>query len=100
VDRAVLVARLKPGVRDRAEALLTDQAREQSPERLFRRGAIFLSDSEVIFLLEGDDAGETVRTILNDPAESAPIGHWLPLFDGPLHWAREARSWENWATRA
>jgi hypothetical protein len=95
VDRVVLVARLRPGVRDRAEALLTEEARQKGPERFFRRGTIFLSDSEVIFFLEGDDAEVIVRTVLNDPAESTVIEPWLPLFDGPLHRARESRTWET-----
>ena len=94
MDRVVLVAPLKPGVRDRAEALLTDEY-GRLHEDLFRRGAVFISESEVVFLLEGDDACETVRAILDDPAESTVISHWLPLFDGPLHRAREARSWET-----
>jgi hypothetical protein len=94
VDRVVVVARLKPGGRERAEELLTEEG-GRLHEGLFKRGAVLLSDSEVIFLLEGDDADETVRTILNDPAESTVIGHWLPLFEGPLHRAREARTWEN-----
>src|SRR5262245_52142290 len=59
VDRVVLVAPLKPGVRDRAEALLTDPD-GRLHEGLFRRGAVFISESEVVFLLEGDDAYETV----------------------------------------
>lgn len=94
MDRVVLVARLKPGVRDRAEALLTDEYGRLHEDR-FQRGAVFISESEVVFLLEGEDAYETVRTILDDPVESAMISHWLPLFDGPLHRAREAHSWEN-----
>jgi hypothetical protein len=94
VDRVVVVARLKPGARERAEELLTEEE-GRLHEGLFKRGAVLLSDSEVVFLLEGPDADETVRTILNDPAESTVIGHWLPLFDGPLHRAREARTWEN-----
>ena len=94
MDRVVLVARLKPGVRDRAEALLTDPD-GRLHEKLFQRGAVYISESEVVFLLEGDDAFATVRTILDDPVESATISHWLPLFDGPLHRAPEARSWEN-----
>jgi hypothetical protein len=95
VDRVVLVARLKPDVRDRAVALLTGEAGERLHEERFQRGAVFLSESEVVFLVEGNDASETVRTILDDPAESTVIGHWLPLFDGPLHRAREAHSWET-----
>jgi hypothetical protein len=95
VERVVLVARLRPGTRERAEQLLTDEARAEAPEGAFDRGAIFLSDTEVVFLFEGANAAEATRAILNDPVKSTVITPWLPLFDGPLHRAREAYSWET-----
>jgi hypothetical protein len=39
-----------------------------------------------------------VRALFNDPVRSALIGHWLPLFDGPLHRAEEAYVWEREAS--
>jgi hypothetical protein len=95
VERVMLVARLRPGGRERAEQLLTDEARADAPEDAFDRGAIFLSDSEVVFLFEGANAAEAARAILDDPVRSTVITPWLPLFDGPLHRAREAHSWES-----
>jgi hypothetical protein len=91
----MLVARLKEGSRERAEQLLTDEARADAPEDAFERGAFFLSDHEVVILLEGAGAEETCRAILDDPVASTVIAPWLAVFDGPLHRAREARSWEN-----
>jgi hypothetical protein len=93
VDKVVLLAHLKDGARERAEQLLTAEARADAPEDAFERGTIFLSDHEVVFLLEGADAAEAVRAILNDPVRSTVITPWLPLFDGPLHEARKAHSW-------
>jgi hypothetical protein len=93
MDKVVLVARLRDGARGRAEQLLTEEARAEAPEDAFERGAIFLSDSEVVFVLEGVDAAQVCRAILNDPVRSTVIEPWLPLFDGPLHQAREAHSW-------
>jgi hypothetical protein len=90
----MLVARLRDGARERAEQLLTDDARADAPEDAFDRGAIFLSESEVVFLLEGPSAEEAARGILDDPVKSTVITPWLPLFDGPLHRAHEAYSWE------
>jgi len=95
VERVMLVARLRHGARERAAQLLTDEARADAPEDAFDRGAIFLSDSEVVFLFEGASATEAARAILNDPVESTVITPWLPLFDGPLHRAHEAHSWET-----
>ena len=97
MDRFVLVARLAPGGQQRAQALLAEHSAfgSQELEQAFDRHAIFVSETEVIFLFEGDGAHESVRTLFNDPAQSTLIGHWLPLFEGPLHQAPEAYFWER-----
>jgi hypothetical protein len=96
VDRFVLAARLKPGAYQRAQTLLAEHSAlsAEDLEKAFDRHVIFLSESEVIFLFEGEGAHESVRALFNDPVRSALIGHWLPLFDGPLHRAEEAYLWE------
>ena len=91
----MLVARLKDGARERAEQLLTPEARADAPENAFERGTIFLSDAEVVFLLEGADAAQAARAVLDDPVRSTVITPWLPLFDGPLHRVHEAYSWSS-----
>jgi hypothetical protein len=97
VDRFVLAARLKPDGRQRAEALLAEHSAfgGEELETAFDRHAIFLAETEVIFLFEGKGADEAVRALFNDPARSTLIAHWLPLFDGPLHRAREAYFWQR-----
>jgi hypothetical protein len=99
VDRFVLAARLKPDGRQRAETLLAEHAalgaEELETEAAFHRHAIFLSETEVIFLFEGEGAHEAVRALFNDPVRSTLISHWLPLFDGPIHQATEAYLWER-----
>jgi hypothetical protein len=97
VDRFVLTARLKPDGRERAEMLLAEHAAfgAEQLEAAFDRHAIFLSETEVIFLFEGQGAPEAVRALFNDPARSTLVGHWLPLFDGPLHRAAEAYFWRR-----
>jgi hypothetical protein len=94
MERLVLVARLKPGSRERARELVAEYSLNEDLRGAFERQGIFLSETEVVFFLEGPDANETVRGILNDP-RSTEIGHWLPLFDGPLHGAREEYFWER-----
>jgi len=97
VDRLVLVARLKPGGRQRAEELIAEHAALGGAELdpALDRHAIFLSETEVVFLVEGEGSRESVRAVFNDPARSTLISHWLPLFDGPLHRAEEAYFWER-----
>jgi hypothetical protein len=93
-DRLVLVARLKAGERERAEKLLADGFEPIVPESV-DRWVIFLSASEVVFLFEGQGARESVLATLDDPVMSTALAPWLPLFDGPLHRAYEARSSER-----
>ena len=92
----VLVARLKPGSRERAQELLAEYP---SPivEGLegVDRHVIFLSENEVIFVFEGEGADASVRAKFDDPVRSTNVSHWLPLFDGPLHRAAEAYFWER-----
>ena len=66
----------------------------------FDRKAIFISESEIVFLLEGREVDESLRVIFDDPVGSSEIGHWLPLFDGPLHRAAEVYFWERDAPHA
>jgi hypothetical protein len=94
VDRVVLVARLKAGERERAEKLLAEGVEPIAPEGV-NRWVIFLSESEVVFLFEGGGTRESVLATLDDPVMSTALAPWLPLFDGPLHRAYEARSWER-----
>jgi hypothetical protein len=94
VDRVVLVARLQPGSQERAQELLAQKA-SSTDEPAFDRVTTYLSESEVVFVLEGDDVDESVRAIFNDPVASTVISPWLALFDGPLHGAREVFAWER-----
>jgi hypothetical protein len=97
MDRFVLVARLKPDGRQGAQNLLAEASALGGAEleTAIERHAIFLSDTEVVFLFEGEGSHDWVRGVFNDPAQSTLIDHWLPLFEGPLHQAEEAYLWER-----
>jgi hypothetical protein len=95
MDRVVLVARLRPDAREDAVKRLAQERTSPRVERAFDRKAIFLSESEIVFLFEGEEVDESLREIFNDPVRSSEIGPWLPLFDGPLHRVPEAYFWER-----
>jgi hypothetical protein len=95
MDRLVLVARLKPDARERARELIAAKPDPTEVDATFTRLGIFLAQDEIVFFFEGEDADESMRMILNDPARSAAIAPWLPLFDGPLQGAHEAYFWEQ-----
>ena len=95
MDRVVLVARLRPDAREHALELLAQEPAPAPVEESLDGRAIFISESEIVFLFEGLDADESLRAIFNDPVRSTELGHWLPLFDGPLHSASEVYFWER-----
>jgi hypothetical protein len=90
MERVVLIAALKPGAREQALDLLQRSAVGSEPEPVTQRQGVFLSDRDAVFLFEGRDAGASVRELVNDPVRSTMLSPWLPLFEGPLHLAREA----------
>jgi hypothetical protein len=89
----VLIARLRPDVHERAEELASVEP-ETGVDPALLRGSIFLSALEVVFLIEGDDVDLHTRQWFDDPVLSATFSSWLPLFEGPLHAAREVATWE------
>jgi hypothetical protein len=97
MDRFVLVARLTPDGRERARALLAEHSAlgMEELETYLDRHTIFLTETEIIFVFEGNGAAEAVRSLFNDPVRSTIISRWLPLFDGPLHQAPEAYVWKR-----
>jgi hypothetical protein len=95
VERAVVIARLKPEGRERVFELIAEHEAGESVPPEFERIAVFLAGGEVVFFVEGRDVPETMLSILNDPVRSTWLSPWLPLFDGPLHTAPEAYYWER-----
>jgi hypothetical protein len=93
LERLVLTARLESGAYERAEELASAELVTGAGRRLLR-GATFLSASEAVFMIEGDDVDLHTREWFDDPVLSAAFSSWLPLFDGPLHAAREVATWE------
>jgi hypothetical protein len=82
MERLVLVASLRSGVRAQLAELLE---RQRSWDVVAERQGVFASDEEVVFFFEGDGAEAAVRDILDDPVRSTAVSPWLSLFDGPLH---------------
>jgi hypothetical protein len=95
LDRLVLIARLKEGASERARELATAGPETDPAADGFRRIGVFLAPNEIVLVLEGPDAEQIVRGLLNDPVRSTAISPWLPLFDGPLHQAVEIYGWPS-----
>src|ERR1700757_337735 len=81
--RLVLTARLEQAAHGRPLELAT--AMRTHPRTAgFDRLSVYLSQSQVVFVIEAPDVESLVRRILNDPVRGSEISPWLPLFDGPL----------------
>ena len=93
-DRLAVVARLRPGSRERAIEILAEGAPYELGEAGFRRHSVFLAEEDVVFLFEGAGIEELVRDLVNDPTRSAPFSVWGPLLEGTPALAREEFYWE------
>jgi hypothetical protein len=80
MDRLVLTAGLRAGTRERALELAA--ATVDPTGSGFERLSIYLSESEVIFLIEAPEAHRLVRRILDEPARAAELSPWLPCSTG------------------
>ena len=93
-ERVAVVAKLKPGSRERASQILAEGPTFELGETGFRRHSIFLAEETVIFVFEGAGVKELVRDLVDDPARSAAFSIWGPLLDGTPTLAREEFHWE------
>jgi hypothetical protein len=101
MERLVLTARLRQGAHERALELATTGMQTHPSTSGFERLSVYLSESEVVFLIEAPDAEGLVRQVLNDPVRATEVSPWLPLFDGPLHHAHEVYHWSSvWTDQA
>jgi hypothetical protein len=92
VRRLVLTARLRPGTRERALELAGSIAAQLETSG-FEQLGVYLSEREVVFLIEAREAELLLREILDDPVRATEISPWLPLFDGPLYREEEVYYW-------
>lgn len=93
-ERIAVVAKLRPGSRERATQILAQGATYELGETGFRQHSVFLADEAAIFVFEGAGIEELVRDLVDDPARSAAFSVWGPLLDGTPALAREEFHWE------
>lgn len=94
VERAVAVARLRPGAREAAAVLLRHGPPFDPAATGFLRHGAYLGASHVVFVFEGPDVERRLLDLLDDPAASASFAVWGPLLDGTPTSARELYFWE------
>ena len=94
IERVAVVARLRPGSRERATEILAEGAPYELDAAGFRRHSVFLAELAVVFVFEGSGVEGLVRDLVDDPARSAAFSAWGPLLDGTPMLAREEYYWE------
>ena len=98
MKRVAIVARLAAGAQERARSLL----REGPPLDLagsgFDRHAVFVSDSEVVFVFEGDEVEWKLDDVVSDFFQAHlrdALEQWGDLVEGEPQLAEEAYFWQR-----
>jgi hypothetical protein len=93
VTRFVVVASLKPGARDAAR-LLIENGPPFDPQRTrLTAHEVFVTEREVVFLFEGEDARGTVEELVGDPGVWRAATAWRECLDGRPRLAEETYVW-------
>jgi hypothetical protein len=93
-ERVAVVARLRPGSRERALEIIAEGAPYDLGAAGFQRHSVFLAEEAVLFVFEGSGIEGLVRALVDDPTRSAAFSMWGPLLDGTPALAREEFHWE------
>jgi hypothetical protein len=95
VQRVALVARLKEGAAKRAGELVRAGPPFDPGERGFDRHAVYLTNEQVTFIFECDDANAAVHDLIDERLASEAFTVWAPLLDGPPQLALEGYYWRR-----
>ncbi len=93
MSRFVAVLPLKPGARDRAEALLREGPPFDLEQTQFDRHQVFLTDQEVVFVFEGEGPSHTLDLPAEDPALWKAAEGWRACLSDRPRVAVTAYSW-------
>jgi hypothetical protein len=94
-ERVAVIAKLRPGSRERASQILAKGAPYQLGEAGFRRHSVFLAEEAAVFVFEGSGVEGLVSQLVNDPTRSAMFSVWGPLLEGTPELAHESFYWEE-----
>jgi hypothetical protein len=93
-ERVAVVAKLRPGSRERASEIIAKGAPFDLGEAGFRRHSVLLAEEAVVFFFEGSEIEGLVRELVNDPTRSAAFSVWGPLLEGTPALGREEFYWQ------
>jgi hypothetical protein len=95
MNRMVIVARLRKGAHEDAEALLRAGPPFDPEELGLHRHSAYLTATEVAFFFEAPEVEWTVNDLIDDPVVGAALGPWRNLTEGPPRLAHERYFWSR-----
>ena len=93
MNHLVIVARLREGKHEEAEALLRGGPPFDPQELGLHRHGAYLSGSEVVFVFEAPEVEWIVNDIVDDPVLSTGLAPWRVIVEGPPRMAQERYYW-------
>jgi hypothetical protein len=95
MNRLVIVARLKDGAQEEAEALLS-QGPPFDPEELGLYGhSAYLTATEAVFVFEAPEVEWIVNELVDDPVISSAFSAWGGIVEGTPRLAHERYHWSR-----
>jgi hypothetical protein len=95
MNRLLIVASLREGAHEAAEALVAAGPPFDPEELGFHRHGAYLTPGEVVFVFEAPEVEWIVNDIVDDPVLSAAFGPWHDLIEGTPRLAHERFYWSR-----
>ena len=92
-ERLAIVAKLRPGSRERAKEILAEGPPYDLADAGFRRHSVFLAGDTAVFVFEGRNIHQLVSKLIDDPASAGSFSVWAPLLAGTPSLALEEFTW-------
>ncbi len=99
MNRLIIVARLKPGSHERAQALLEEGPPFDPDMAGLHRHGVYLTAEEAVFLFEAQEVEWIVNDMLDDPRMQSAFAPWEDLLEGPPRLAQERFHWQRGADK-
>jgi hypothetical protein len=93
MNRLMIVARLREGLHEEAERLLSAGPPFDPEEHGLHRHAAYLTAGEVVFLFEAPEVEWIVNDLVDDPFLSTALAPWKKVVDGTPRIAHERFYW-------
>ena len=93
--RLVIIARLKPGARATADQLLERGPPFDPGDLGLRSHAVYLSESEVVFVFEAEQVEEVLEGLIENPVVARALDAWRPLVERAPRRGEERYYWSS-----